>query len=62
MEGLTTYGTFAGLPASSWPVGFDQRARPMSTSRIVPPPRDLAVLSAARAYEAIMGDRRVGDG
>ena len=41
---VTSYATFAGLPAASVPVGFDDRGLPMGMQLIGRPQADLAVL------------------
>ena len=57
---VTIYATFAGLPAISVPVGFDQRGLAMGMQLIGPPRGDLDVLRAARAYEQTIGSLAVG--
>jgi len=47
----TIYATFAGLPAISVPVGFDDRGLPMGMQLIGRPRGDIALLRLARAYE-----------
>ena len=50
---VTTYATFAGLPAISVPAGFDPSGRwPMGLQLIGRPRGDAALLRAAAAYEA----------
>jgi amidase len=53
---VVIYATLAGLPAMSVPVGFGERGLPMGMQLIGPPLGDLAVLNAAAAYEAAIGD------
>ena len=51
---VTTYATFAGLPAISVPAGFDISGRwPMGLQLIAPPQADRALLQAAQAYETL---------
>ena len=57
---VTAYATFAGLPAISVPVGFDDRGLPMGMQLIGPPRDDVAVLIAAHAYEATIGHLAIG--
>jgi amidase len=47
----TTYATFAGLPAISVPVGFDDRGLPMGMQLIGRPRGDVELLQLANAYE-----------
>ena len=47
----TLYATFAGLPAISVPVGFDERGLPMGMQLIGRPRADVDVLRLAAAYE-----------
>jgi amidase len=47
----TSYATFAGLPAISVPVGFDDRGLPMGMQLIGRPRGDVDVLRLAHAYE-----------
>ena len=49
---VTSYATFAGLPAISVPVGFDQRGLPMGMQLIGRPRGDVELLRVARAYES----------
>ncbi|MEP7115399.1 MAG: amidase family protein, partial [Ilumatobacteraceae bacterium] len=51
---VVSYATFAGLPAISVPVGFDDRGLPMGMQLIGPPRGDVALLRIARAYEAML--------
>lgn len=48
---VTSYATFAGLPAISVPVGFDQRGLPMGMQLIGRPRGDVELLRVAHAYE-----------
>ena len=48
--------TFAGLPAISVPVGFDERGLPAGMQLIGRPRDDLGVLRLARRYEAVASD------
>jgi amidase len=48
------YATFAGLPAISVPVGFDERGLPMGMQLIGRPRGDVDVLRIAHAYEATL--------
>ena len=48
--------TFAGLPAISVPVGFDERGLPAGLQLIGRPRDDLGVLRLARRYEAAASD------
>ena len=50
----TSYATFAGLPAISVPVGFDDRGLPMGMQLIGRPRGDVEVLRLAHAYEATL--------
>jgi amidase len=56
----TIYATFAGLPAVSVPVGFDERGLPMGMQLIGPPRADIDVLCSAHAYEATIDHLAVG--
>jgi amidase len=47
----TLYATFAGLPAISVPVGFDERGLPMGMQLIGRPRGDVDLLRLAAAYE-----------
>lgn len=58
---VTLYATFAGLPAISVPVGFDDRGLPMGMQLIGAPRADLDVLAMAHAYEGTLGTWAVGD-
>ncbi len=58
---VTTYATFAGFPAASVPVGFDERGLPMGMQLIGGPRADVDVLCLAHAYERTMADWAVGD-
>ena len=51
---VTSYATFAGLPAISVPVGFDQRGLPMGMQLIGRPRGDADLLRLAAAYEATL--------
>ena len=51
---VTSYATFAGLPAISVPVGFDDRGLPMGMQLIGRPRGDVALLRLAHAYEATL--------
>jgi amidase len=51
---VTSYATFAGLPAISVPVGFDERGLPMGMQLIGRPRGDVALLRLAHAYEATL--------
>jgi amidase len=48
---VTSYATFAGLPAISVPIGFDVRGLPMGMQLIGRPRGDVDVLRLADAYE-----------
>ena len=58
---VTLYATFAGLPAISVPVGFDDRGLPMGMQLIGPPRGDVDVLRLAHAYEGTIGDLGIGN-
>jgi amidase len=58
---VTAYATFAGLPAASVPVGFDDRGLPMGMQLIGGPRADVDVLCLAHAYERTMADWATGD-
>ena len=51
---VVSYATFAGLPAISVPVGFDERGLPMGMQLIGRPRGDVEVLAVAHAYEATL--------
>jgi amidase len=51
---VTSYATFAGLPAISVPVGFDQRGLPMGMQLIGRPRGDVDLLRVAHAYETTL--------
>ena len=53
---VVIYATLAGLPAISVPAGFSDDGLPMGLQLIGPPLGDLAVLTAAAAYEDCIGD------
>ncbi len=55
---VTAYATFAGLPAISVPVGFDERGLPMGMQLIGRPRGDIEVLRLAHAYESTLDLRR----
>jgi amidase len=57
---VTLYATFAGLPAISVPVGFDDRGLPMGMQLIGSPRGDVALLQLAHAYEQTINDLNVG--
>jgi amidase len=57
---VTAYATFAGLPAISVPVGFDDRGLPMGMQLIGAPRADVDVLRLAHAYEHSIGDFATG--
>ena len=57
---VALYATFAGVPAISVPVGFDDRGLPMGMQLIGPPRADVAVLQLAHAYEQTIADLGVG--
>jgi len=50
----TSYATFAGLPAISVPVGFDDRGLPMGMQLIGRPRGDVELLQLAHAYDLTM--------
>jgi amidase len=58
---VSLYATFAGLPAISVPVGFDDRGLPMGMQLIGPPRNDVDVLRLAHAYEATIDDLGIGN-
>ncbi len=51
---VTSYATFAGLPAMSVPVGFDDRGLPMGMQLIGRPRGDVDLLRLAYAYETTL--------
>ncbi len=51
---VTSYATFAGLPAISVPVGFDDRGLPMGMQLIGRPRGDVDLLRLAHAYETTL--------
>jgi amidase len=51
---VVAYATFAGLPAISVPVGFDERGLPMGMQLIGRPRGDVDLLAVAHAYEATL--------
>ena len=51
---VTSYATFAGLPAISVPVGFDGRGLPMGMQLIGRPRGDVELLRLAHTYEATL--------
>ncbi len=51
---VTSYATFAGLPAISVPVGFDGRGLPMGMQLIGRPRGDVELLRLAHAYESTL--------
>ena len=51
---VTSYATFAGLPAISVPVGFDQRGLPMGMQLIGRPRGDADLLRLVAAYETTL--------
>ena len=57
---VTAYATFAGLPAISVPVGFDDRGLPMGMQLIGPPRADVDLLCVAHAYEQTLSDWATG--
>jgi amidase len=58
---VTAYATFAGLPALSVPVGFDDRGLPMGMQLIGAPRADVDVLCLGAAYERTMTEWATGD-
>ncbi len=52
---VTSYATFAGLPAISVPVGVDERGLPMGMQLIGRPAGDVDLLRLAAAYEDAIG-------
>ena len=57
---VTTYATFAGRPAISVPVGFDDRGLPMGMQLIGRPHGDLDVLRLAHAYDSTIAHLAIG--
>ncbi len=57
---VTLFATFAGLPALSVPVGFDDRGLPMGMQLIGPPRADVEVLRLGHAYEAMIDHLHIG--
>lgn len=57
---VTAYATFAGLPAISVPVGFDDRGLPMGMQLIGPPRADVDLLCVAHAYEQTLSGWATG--
>jgi len=57
---VTLYATFAGLPAISVPLGFDDRGLPMGMQLIGAPRADVDVLRLAHAYETTIDDLHIG--
>ena len=57
---VALYATFAGLPAISVPVGFDDRGLPMGMQLIGAPRADVDVLRLAHAYEATIANLDIG--
>ncbi|HSB86613.1 MAG TPA: amidase [Ilumatobacteraceae bacterium] len=51
---VTVYATFAGLPAISVPVGFDERGLPAGMQLIGRPRGDVELLRLAHAYESTL--------
>ena len=51
---VVLYATFAGLPAISVPVGFDDRGLPMGMQLIGRPRGDVELLRVARSYETTL--------
>jgi amidase len=51
---VVSYATFAGLPAISVPVGFDDRGLPMGMQLIGRPRGDVDLLRIAHAYETML--------
>jgi len=57
---VALYATFAGLPAISVPVGFDERGLPMGMQLVGAPRADVNTLRVAHAYEATTDDLAIG--
>lgn len=57
---VTAYATFAGLPAVSVPVGFDERGLPMGMQLIGAPRADVELLGIAHAYEQTLAEWATG--
>jgi amidase len=57
---VSLYATFAGLPAISVPVGFDDRGLPMGMQLIGPPRADVDVLGLAHSYERTIEHLGIG--
>jgi len=57
---VALYATFAGVPAISVPVGFDDRGLPMGMQLIGPPRADVDVLRLAHAYEQTIAELDIG--
>ena len=53
---VVIYATLAGLPALSVPAGFNDAGLPMGLQLIGRPLGERALLNAAAAYEACIGD------
>jgi amidase len=51
---VVLYATFAGLPAISVPVGFDERGLPMGMQLIGRPRGDVDLLRVAHSYETTL--------
>ncbi len=56
----TLFATFAGLPAISVPVGFDDRGLPMGMQLVGRPRADVELLQLAAAYETTLAFTGVG--
>lgn len=56
----TLFATFAGLPAISVPVGFDERGLPMGMQLIGRSRADVDVLRLAAAYETTLAFTGMG--
>ncbi len=57
---VSVYATFAGLPAVSVPVGFDERGLPMGMQLIGRPRGDVELLRIAHAYESTIAELHIG--